>query len=116
VWETENMVRKALRERMLTVPEVKKVLDMIGEEKLDQFQRRSLDYASKFSKVAEDDAETLVKTLIEQYGLDEEEAIQIVNCMPKSIEEIRVFLGGGRKIIETSKLQGILSFLDEHRK
>jgi len=110
------MARKALRERALTIPEVKKLLELIGEEKLDQFQRRSFDYASKFSKVDEDEAETLVKTLIEQYGLDEEEAIQIVNCMPHSVEEIRVFLGGGRKIIETSKLQGILSFLDEHRK
>ncbi len=110
------MVRKALREHALTVPEVKKALEMIGEEKLDQFQRRSLDYASKFSKVKEEEAEMMVKTLIEQYGLDEEEAIQIVNCMPQSVEEIRVFLGGGRKIIETSKLQGILSFLDQHRK
>jgi DNA-directed RNA polymerase subunit F len=110
------MVRKALRQHALTVPEVKKVLEMIGEEKLDQFQRRSFDYASKFAKAKEDDAQMMVKTLIEQYGLDEEEAIQIVNCMPQSIEEIRVFLGGGRKIIETSKLQGILSFLDEHRK
>ncbi len=101
---------------MLTVPEVKKLLELIGEEKLDQFQRRSLDYASKFSKVKEDKAETLVKTLVEQYGLEEEEAIQIVNCMPQSVEEIRVFLGGGRKIIETSKLQGILNLLDEYRK
>jgi len=110
------MARKALREKMLTVPEVKKLLESIGEEKLDQFQRRSLDYASKFSKVKEDEAEMLVKTLIEQYELEDEEAIQIVNCMPQSVEEIRVFLGGGRKIIETSKLQGILSFLDQHRK
>jgi len=39
-----------------------------------------------------------------------------VNCMPESIEEIRVFLAGGRKIVETSKLQGILSLLDEYRK
>ncbi|MDH5634991.1 MAG: RNA polymerase Rpb4 family protein [Candidatus Bathyarchaeota archaeon] len=110
------MARKALRERMLTVPEVKKLLESIGEENLDQFQRRSLDYASKFSKVDEDKAQMLVKTLMEQYELDEEEAIQIVNCMPQSVEEIRVFLGGGRKIIETSKVQGILNFLDEHRK
>lgn len=110
------MVRKALRQHALTIPEVKKVLEMIGEEKLDQFQRRSLDYASKFAKAKEEEAEMMVKTLIEQYGLDEDEAIQIVNCMPQSVEEIRVFLGGGRKIIETSKLQGILSFLDEHRK
>jgi len=101
---------------MLTVPEVKKALELIGEEKLDQFQRRSLDYASKFAKVEDEKAEVIVDTLRDKFGLDEEEAIQIVNCMPESVEEIRVFLGGGRKIIETSKLQEILSFLDEHRK
>ncbi len=110
------MPPKAQRERMLTVPEVKKVLELIGEDKLDQFQRRSLDYTSKFAKVDDTKAETIVDTLRTKFGLDEEEAIQIVNCMPESIEEIRVFLGGGRKIIETSKLQEILSFLDEHRR
>ena len=101
---------------MLTVPEVKKMLDLIGEEKLDQFQRRTFDYASKFSKVDEAKIGTLLKALVEQYGLEEEEAIQIINCMPKSLEELRVFLGGGRKIIEASKLQGILNLLDEYRK
>ncbi len=110
------MARKSVRERTLTIPEVKKLLESIGEEKLDQFQRRTLDYASKFSRVEEGKSGKLTKTLIEQYSLDEEEAIQIVNCMPKSIDEIRVFLGGGRKIIETSKLQGILNLLDEYRK
>lgn len=110
------MPRKAVRERMLTIPDVKKVLELIGEDKLDQFQRRSLDYASKFAKVDEEKAELIVDTLKDKFGLDEEEAIQIVNCMPASVEELRVFLGGGRKIIETSKLQEILSFLDEYRK
>lgn len=105
-----------MRERMLTIPDVKKVLELIGEDKLDQFQRRSLDYASKFAKVDEEKAELIVDTLKDKFGLDEEEAIQIVNCMPASVEELRVFLGGGRKIIETSKLQEILSFLDEYRK
>ena len=110
------MPPKAQREHMLTVPEVKKALELIGEDKLDQFQRRSLDYASKFAKVDDAKAETIVDTLRTKFGLDEEEAIQIVNCMPESVEEIRVFLGGGRRIIETSKLQEILSFLDEYRK
>jgi len=36
--------------------------------------------------------------------------------MPESIEEIRVFLAGGRKIVEMSKLQEILNLLDEYRK
>ncbi len=110
------MPRKAVRERMLTIPDVKKVLELIGEDKLDQFQRRSLDYASKFAKVDEEKAELIVDTLRDKFGLDDEEAIQIVNCMPASVEELRVFLGGGRKIIETSKLREILSFLDEYRK
>jgi DNA-directed RNA polymerase subunit F len=36
--------------------------------------------------------------------------------MPKSVEELRVFLAGGRKIIETSKLEAIVNLLDENRK
>jgi len=110
------MSKKALRERPLTIPEVKKLLESIGEEKLDQFQRRSLDYASKFSKVEPDKAEELVKILNEKYGLEVEEAIQIVNTMPESVEEIRVFLAGGRKIVESSKLQEILNLLNDYRK
>jgi len=111
-----KVARKALKERPITVPQVKETLEAIGEEQLNQFQRRSLDYASKFSKVDHGMAETLVNKLVEQFELEEEEAVQIVNCMPESIQEIRVFLAGGRKIMETSKLERILAFLDECRK
>lgn len=110
------MPRKSLREQSLTIPQVKKMLESIGEEKMDQFQRRVLNYASKFSRTSPEEAKILVKSLIQQLELEEEEAIQIVNCMPESVEEIRMFLAGGRKIVETSKLLGILKLLDEHRK
>lgn len=110
------MPRKPLKEQILTVAQVKKILESLGEEKLDQLQRRSLDYASKFSRIAPEKAEMLVKSLMEKFELEKEEAVLLVNCMPESIEEIRVFLAGGRKIVETSKLQGILSLLDEYRK
>ena len=110
------MSRKALKERPITVPQVKKTLEAIGEERLDQFQRRTLDYAAKFSKVDPSIAETLVNKLVEQFELEEEEAVQIVNSMPESIQEIRVFLASGRRIMETSKLKKIVSFLGDHRK
>jgi DNA-directed RNA polymerase subunit F len=110
------MARKALKERTITVPQVKETLEAVGEERLDQFQRRSLDYATKFTKVAPSVADTIVKELIDKFELEEEEATQIVNCMPESIQEIRVFLAGGRKIIETSKLEKILVFLNKYRK
>jgi len=110
------MPPKPSKEQILTVPQVKKMLESLGEEKLDQLQRRSLDYASKFSRIDSEKAEILVKNLMEKFELEKEEAIQLVNCMPESIEEVRVFLAGGRKIVETSKLQGILSLLDDYRK
>jgi DNA-directed RNA polymerase subunit F len=110
------MARKALKEHTITVPQVKEALEAVGEERLDQFQRRSLDYATKFTKVDPSVAETLVKELINQFEFEEEEATQIVNCMPESIQEIRMFLAGGRKIIETSKLEKILVFLGKYRK
>ena len=110
------MARKALKERIVTVPQVKEALESIGEERLDQFQRRSLDYATKFSKVNPDIVDTVVKEFVEQFEVEEEEAVQIINAMPESIQEIRVFLAGGRRIIETSKLEKILVFLNKYRK
>ena len=106
------MPRRILSVKPITIPAVKAILEKIGEEQMDQFQRRTMDYIIKFSKIDPDKSERLVKGLVEKFGLEEEEAIQLVNCMPKSIEEIRVFLAGGRKIIETSKLEAILSFLN----
>jgi len=110
------MPPKPLKEQILTIAQVKKLLESLGEENLDQLQRRSLDYASKFSRIDPEKAELLIKNLMEKFELEKEEAVQLVNCMPESIEEIRVFLAGGRKIVETSKLQEILNLLDEYRK
>lgn len=110
------MARKALKERTVTVPQVKEALESIGEDYLDQFQRRSFDYATKFAKIDANVVDAVLKKLVEEFEVDEEEAVQIVNAMPESIQEIRVFLSGGRKIIETSKLEKILDFLNEHRK
>jgi DNA-directed RNA polymerase subunit F len=110
------MSEKSMTEKKLSLPQVKKLLDSIGEANLDQLQRRTFDYVSKFSKTDPESAIKLVGKLVAEYGLDEVEAVQIVNCMPKSIEELRVFLAGGRKIIETAKLEAIVNLLDEHRK
>jgi len=107
---------KLLDEKILTLPEVKKILESLGEENLDPFQRRTLDYVTKFSKIDAEKAKELVKKLVEEFELEEEEIVQIVNSMPESIEELRTFLAGGRKIIEVSKLKAIIQLLNEYRK
>ena len=47
--------------------------------------------------------------------LEEFEAVQVVNCMPETADELRVFLASGRKIIETTKLEAIVSLLNASR-
>ncbi len=111
----EKMSKREVSESRLTLPQVKKVLDEIGEENLDQFQRRTLDYVNKFAKAEPLKAEELLQTLTKQYEIEEAEAVQIINCMPETVDELRVFLAGGRKIIETSKLKSIVDLLNENR-
>jgi DNA-directed RNA polymerase subunit F len=110
------MAEKGKQEKLLTLPEVKKILESIDESSLDQFQRRTLNYLSKFSKIEPENAIKVVKKLVEEFEVTPEEAVQIVNCMPKTIEELRIFLAGGRKIIETERLEEMLRLLDENRK
>jgi DNA-directed RNA polymerase subunit F len=109
------MSKREISENRLTLPQVKKVLESVGEENLDQLQRRTLDYVNKFSKVDPEKAEELLQTLVKEYEIDEAEAIQILNCLPETVDELRVFLAGGRKIIETSKLKAIVELLNENR-
>jgi DNA-directed RNA polymerase subunit F len=109
------MGKRELSENRLALPQVKKVLEAIGEENLDQFQRRTLDYVNKFSKVDATVAEGLLEKLEKEFGLEEAEAVQVVNCMPETVDELRVFLAGGRKIIETAKLEAIISLLNDSR-
>jgi DNA-directed RNA polymerase subunit F len=114
--EVIEMSKETATERKLTLPNVKKTLDSIGEENLDQLQRRTLDYVAKFAKVDADAADKIVVKLVSEFGLDEDEVVQVVNCMPRTVDELRVFLAGGRKIIDVSTLKAIIGLLDEHRK
>jgi DNA-directed RNA polymerase subunit F len=109
------MAKRDLSEKKLALPQVKRELLAIGEENLDQFQRRTLDYVSKFSKIDEAAVEGLLERLVKEFGLEEDEAVQVVNCAPESVEELRVFLAGGRKIIETAKLEAIVGLLNASR-
>ncbi len=109
------MSKREVSESKLTLPQVKQVLESLGEENLDQFQRRTLDYVSKFAKASSADAEMLLEKLVKEYGLDENEAVMVVNCMPETVDELRVFLAGGRKIIENQKLSAIVNLLNEKR-
>src|SRR3989337_136477 len=109
------MGKRELSERKLSLPQVKRELMAVGEENLDQFQRRTLDYVSKFSKMDEAATAGVLERLVKEFGLEECEAVQVINCAPESADELRIFLAGGKKIIETAKLEAIVRLLNESR-
>ena len=104
-----------LERKPLTIHEAKKLLEKVDPEKADQIQKRTLDYVTKFSNVDGDDARAIVKELIKETGLTEQEAVEVVNIMPKTREELRTFTVGWRKLTPTEVLDKILVILNSRR-
>ncbi|MDG6938385.1 MAG: RNA polymerase Rpb4 [Nitrososphaerota archaeon] len=99
------------QKRLLSIPEANQILAKIDMEKADQIQKRTLDYTTKFSKAEPDAAKKLRKQLEEETGLSAEEAVELVNISPKSVEELRTFTSGWRKLLSTETLEKILKIL-----
>jgi len=97
--------------RILTLSEAHQILEKLDVEKADQIQKRTLDYTSKFSKITVESAKKLRKQLESDCGLSAEEAVEVINIMPKSIEELRTFTAGWRKLLPTETLEKMLKIL-----
>lgn len=97
--------------KVLSIPEAGQILLKLDIEKADQIQKRTLDYASKFSRTQPETAKKMRKQLESECGLTEEEAVEVVNIMPKSTEELRTFTSGWRKLLPSETLEKILRIL-----
>jgi len=107
--------KRTIDVKPIATSSVKEILESRKDE-LDQFQRRTLEYATRFSKNEPKKAEELTNVLIEKFEIDRDTVVQVVNCMPKGVSELRVFFATSkRKIIPTAQLEEILKILDKYR-
>jgi DNA-directed RNA polymerase subunit F len=97
----------------ITVAEARKLL-LDKAEELDPLQRRVLEYTIRFSKVDSESAKDLVEDLVEETQIDRGIAVQISNCMPETVPELRTFLGRQRIIAEDT-MNRILGIIDKYR-
>jgi len=109
--QTQQQIAK--KTRIITIPEAKGILSKIDPEQTDQIQKRTMDYLAKFSKIDPDKAKKMRKSIVEETGLTMEEATELVNILPKSPEEIRVFTAGWRKLVPTTTVEKIIKILSE---
>tara|TARA_B100000315_G_C14577497_1_gene588653 strand:- start:378 stop:707 length:330 start_codon:yes stop_codon:yes gene_type:complete len=104
------------KRKPLSNAEVKEILGKLDIESTDQIQKRTIDYLMKFTKTSDEQAQTMIKNLIKSCKLTEEEAVEIVNIMPHSLEELRVFTSGWKKLLPTEALEKMLNILAQKKK
>ena len=102
-----------LKKEVISLGKVKEILNEAESENMDQIQKWTLDYVNKFSKTSAEDSKKIVQALVDQCDLKEEEAVEITNSMPSSIEELRAFTFGWKKLILTDTLNKILGIINK---
>jgi DNA-directed RNA polymerase subunit F len=106
-----SVLTEVIKREIITLSEVKKTLESMSLDEMDQIQRWTYDYSKKFAKTDYDNAKMMIDNLIKEGDLTMEEAVELVNVMPKSLEELRAFTFGWKKLIVTEKLEKIKSIL-----
>ena len=107
-------MEEVIKKRTISLPEVREILSKQDIESMDQIQRWTHDYVSKFSKIEPKVAKKMKQDLIKQCDLTEEEAVEIVNILPRSLPELRSFTFGWKKLILSETLEKILKIIDEN--
>ena len=102
------------KKQAVSITEVKEILEKEDPEKMDQIQRWTYDYVSKFSKIDSKTAKKMKQDLVKECELTEEEAVEIINIMPTTLAELRSFTFGWKKLILAETLEKMLKIIKEN--
>ncbi len=101
------------KKNVISISEVKEILGKHDPESMDQIQRWTYDFATKFAKVDPKDAQKMKQKLIKECGLTDEEAVEVINIQPTSLPELRSFTFGWKKLILAGTLEKILQIIQK---
>ena len=79
------IMEEVKKKQLVSLAEVKEILEKVDTESLDQIQRWTYDYVSKFSNTDPKTAKKMKQDLIKECNLTEDEAVEILNIMPESL-------------------------------
>ena len=101
------------KKQAISLAEVKEILGKVDVEEMDQIQRWTYDYVSKFTTTDAKEAKEMKKQLVKECELTEDEAVEIVNIRPTSLAELRSFTFGWKKLILAETLEKMLKIIKE---
>lgn len=99
------------KKKPVSVAEVKEILGADDPEDMDQIQRWTFDYVSKFSTLEAAEAKKMRQDLVKECGLTEEEAVEIINIRPTTLAELRSFTFGWKKLVLAETLERMLNII-----
>ena len=102
------------KKQAVSISEVKEILEKVDLENMDQIQRWTHDYVSKFIKIDPKQAKKMKQELVKECELTEEEAVEIVNILPTTLAELRSFTFGWKKLILAETLAKMLKIIEEN--
>lgn len=102
------------KKQPISLSEVKEILGKEDPETMDQIQRWTFDYVSKFVKQEPKDAKKMRQQLVKECELTEEEAVEIINIRPTTLAELRSFTFGWKKLILAETLEKMLKIIKEN--
>ncbi len=113
---------KKLRERYVSLPEVRKILERKekeysseGKEMLYE-QRRALEHARASSKLKLKDVNEMIKKLEElNLDLSEDQLIKICDLLPETVDDVRAIFAKERFRYAEEEIKKIIDILDQYR-
>ena len=107
------IVKSIIKEELLTLAEVKEILDQIklsraDEEELGYELRRAMRHAELFAKGSAEESKAIVEELMKLEKMTPEIAIKIADIRPKTKDELRAIYAKERFTLSEEELDRIL--------
>ncbi len=110
------IVKSVLQEELLTLAEVKEVLDQIRQKRADEEElgyelRRAIRHAELFAKGTAEESRRMVEELMKQEKTTSEIAVKIADTRPATKDELRAIYAKERFTLSEEELDGILEIV-----
>ncbi|MCS7097280.1 MAG: RNA polymerase Rpb4 family protein [Candidatus Methanomethylicia archaeon] len=110
-----NIPRQQIEKKEIPYSAVRDLLQKrkLSDENLTDLQNLTLNVVSRLSKISTEKAEALINKLMNEFNISRFTAVQIVNILPKNIDELRTLLVSeeGNRIFLSAELQKMLSII-----
>jgi len=111
------IVKEVISEELLTLPEVKEILNQIKEERQKEGEelgyelRKTIAHVESFSKLDAEKSRELVNELMKLEKMKPEIAVRIADILPLSYDEIRSIYAKERYTLTEEELKQILDLV-----